>query len=130
MASEFYLVFSVQSYGVTVSVDLRFQNFFAFEALKCVDIHCIIFKPLGSLVCSFAIQTSSVLNLTLASLVVWVTAVTLTSCKVWRSWLKWQDTGLYWLLDLMSKRSPLSRSFRVFPVCPTYWRPHERQLIT
>ena len=63
VASEFYLVFSVQSYGMTVSVDLRFQNFFAFEAWKCVDIHCIIFKPLGSLVCSFAIQTSSVLNL-------------------------------------------------------------------
>ena len=37
---------------------------------------------------SFAIQTSSVLNLTLALLVVWATAVMLTSCKVWRSWLK------------------------------------------
>ena len=105
---------------MTVSVDLRFQNFCAFEAWKCVDIHCIIFKPLGSLDCSFAIQTSSVLNLTLAVLVVWVTAVTLTSFREWRSWLKWQVTGLYWLLDLMSKRCPLSRSFGVFPVCPTY----------
>ena len=74
---------------MAVSVDLRFQNFCAFEAWKCIDIHCIIFKPFGSLVCSFAIQTSSVLNLMLALLVVWVTAVTFvwvtTSCKVWRS---------------------------------------------
>ena len=40
------------------------------------------FKPVGNFVCSFAIQTSSVLSLTLTSLVVWVTMVAVTSFGV------------------------------------------------
>ena len=46
------------------------------------DLYWMRFKPVGNFVCSFAIQTSSVLSLMSTSLVVWATMVAVTSFGV------------------------------------------------
>ena len=46
------------------------------------NLYWMRFKPVGDFVCNFAIQTSSVLSLTLTSLVVWATIVAVTSFGV------------------------------------------------
>ena len=52
---------------------LQANVFFSFN-----DLYWMRFKPVGNFVCSFAIQTSSVLSLTLTLLVVWATMVAVT----------------------------------------------------
>ena len=87
-----------------------------------------IFSPRGCLDLKIAIHTSTVGKLTLTSAVVCVTMVAetlLASCPVD---VKCCDTGFVVFPCRICVRCALNLSLNVFPVWPTYWRPHLPQL--